>query len=124
MEYLQTHPSNLKKYVPHLMNEYPYDFLDPWFDSYEVDLFYLYLNSLEPFQLRHVWNHTCTRWNDHTHLWNHDKGFKKSKYAKYTITNVHHRITPEELNHRYQELIRQDSFMAIIVMRSLLSRGY
>ena len=116
MEYLPVCPTNLYKYIPFVMEDYTYKKCD-------IHVFYLYLNSLETFQLKNVWNALCDDWSRIKDILSEDRGFKRSNYSKRTLEYMNVRITPDMLNQCLSEFV-QDDLLAIIVMRTLLYHGY
>ena len=60
---LQIDPKNLYKYIPYIIDDYSYDFLDSLQDYIDINVFYLYLNSLEEKKKKNVWNLLCREWN-------------------------------------------------------------
>ena len=44
---LHINPEHLFRYIPFLVNDYLYDFLDDYIDNCNIEVVYLYLNSLE-----------------------------------------------------------------------------
>ena len=123
MEYLPVCPTNLYKYIPFVMEDYAYTFLDDYHTKCDIHVFYLYLNSLEAFQLKNVWNALCDDWSHIKDILSEDRGFKRSNYSKRTLEYMNVRITPDMLNQCLSKFI-QDDFLAIIVMRTLLYHGY
>ena len=107
------------------MEDHAYDFLDDYHKKCDIHVFYLYLNSLESFQLKNVWNLLCDEWTRITKMLSEDRGFKRSKYSKKcSYDYIHRRINPHELNEMLHNFIMNDEFLSIIVMRTLLYHGY
>ena len=123
MEYLPVFPTNLYRYIPFVMEDYAYTFLDDYKHQCDIHVYYLYLNSLEAFQLKNVWNALCDVWSHIKDILSEDRGFKRSNYSKRSPEYINSRITPDVLNQNLSDFI-QDDFLAIIVMRTLLYHGY
>ena len=121
---LQVNPVNLFRYIPYLVNDYPYNFLHDYIDNCHIDVFYLYLNSLEEFQIKNVWNMLCDEWSSIQMSAKDDRGFKRSKYSKHSLNYIHETISPEKLNELFKGFIQKDTLLAIIVMRTILYHGH
>ena len=123
MGYLPVCPTNLYRYIPFVMEDYAYTFLDDYKHQCDIHVYYLYLNSLEAFQLKNVWNALCDDWSHIKDILSEDRGFKRSNYSKRSPEYINSRITPDVLNQNLSDFIKDD-FLAIIVMRTLLYHGY
>ena len=121
---LQVNPENLFRYIPFLVNDYQYDFLEAYRDNCNIEIFYLYLNSLEEFQLKNVWNLLCSEWSSIQTTLKDDLGFKRSKYSKRKIEYIHKNMTHVGLNTRFINFIQKDTLLAIIIMRTILYHGH
>ena len=121
---LHINPEQLFRYIPFLVNDYLYDFLDDYIDNCNIKVVYLYLNSLEEFQLKNIWNSLYHEWGKVKTVAKDDIGFKRSKLSKLTIDYIHHTISPETLNQMLREFIQQNTLLAIIVIRTITQHGY
>ena len=121
---LHINPEHLFRYIPFLVNDYLYDFLDDYIDNCNIEVVYLYLNSLEEFQLKNIWNLLYHEWDKVKTIAKDDIGFKRSKLSKLTIDYIHHTISPETLNQMLREFIQQNTLLAIIVIRTITQHGY
>ena len=121
---LQVNPVHLFRYIPFLVNDYPYNYLGDYKDNCNIDVFYLYLNSLEEFQLKNVWNMLCDEWSSLKDKVKDDRGFKRSKLSKVKIDYIHETIDHKELNRMLYDFIQKDTLLAIIVMRTILYHGH
>ena len=128
MEYLSHSPATLLRYVPFLVNDYPYTFLDhfaPYGPKGSREAFYLYLNSLEDFQLQNIWNALHRDWcalQERAHALPH---FKRSPYSKHpTETHyIHTPFTDQTFDQRLQAFIAGDTLKTLFLMNVLLKHG-
>jgi hypothetical protein len=117
-------PESLFRYIPFLVNEYEYDFADDYKENCNIEMVYLYLNSLEEFQLKNIWNALVDKWGRVKILAKDDRGFKRSKFSKLEIERIHCTISPETLNKCLCEFIQNNVLLAIIAIQSIVAHGY
>ena len=120
---LQIDPKNLYKYIPYIIDDYSYDFLDSLQDYIDINVFYLYLNSLEEHQFKNVWNLLCREWQALKETSQKDLGFKR-KYGKDTYDYIHTKMKPLQINKLLYEFAKTDIIKQVFLMRTILYHGY
>ena len=128
MEYLSHKPRTLPRYIPFVVNDFAFTFLnhmEPYCESKDIQGLYLYLNSLEDFQYKNIWNRIHERW--HILL---DMGiqeiptFKRTPYFKEKKTTYRHSdFTDESFDLYLKEWIQGDMVRSIFVMEQLVCHG-
>lgn len=122
-EYLMINPEALCKYTPFLKNDHKYTFLDHVEPYLGVHSFYCYLNSLEEFQLKNIWNHIHKQWTLFHNNSTSDRGYMRSPYSKKHTSYHHSNIQGETLNSLLRNFIQEDCVISIFVMNALLYHG-
>ena len=64
----------------------------------EISPYTIYLNSIEEFQLKNIWNDVISRWNKMKRELSDNPSFKRSRYSKGDYHQIHRYISETELN--------------------------
>lgn len=120
---LQIDPKHLYKYIPYVVDNYTYDFLDNLESNLDINVFYLYMNSLETHQHKNVWNLLCDEWKKLCHRAHKDRGFNR-KYGKDSYSYIHRDLEPNEINKLLHTFSNKDIIKQLIVLRTILYHGY
>ena len=128
MEYLSHRPHTLQRYIPFTVNDFMFTFLDHmkvYCESNDIQGLYLYLNSLEEFQYKNIWNRVHEQWNLLL-----DRGirdiptFKRTTYYKEPKTQYRHSdFTYETFDLYLKEWIKGDMVRSIFIMEQLICHG-
>jgi hypothetical protein len=120
---LQIDPKHLYKYIPYVVDSYEYTFLNSLKPYLDIDVFYLYMNSLETHQHKNVWNVLCDEWSTLTRRAKDDRGFTR-KYKKDTYEYIHTHLTPTEINTLFHTFTNNDFIKQLVLIRTILFHGY
>ena len=80
------------------IKENNYTCFDTMRDYLDISIFTDYLNSIEVFKLKNIWNHIILRWIQMDHKLKDKLNYKRSKYSKEKYTHIHTTILSEEFN--------------------------
>ena len=120
MNYLKSDPAKLK--IDNKINNYNYDFLDIVKDNFDVLFFNYYLNNLEYYILKNIWNAVVKKWilmgNE---MKTKDESYLQSEYSKQKYNHIHTIIDCEELNLLLTNFIDNDKFKAIFVANCIIN---
>jgi len=126
MEYVQVNVETLSKYIPFVVSEYEFDCLDHMKKYYPIHVIYDYLNSLESFQYKNIWNMYCQAWEKTCNSVKSEsvRGFNRSRYGKVTYDYIHKNMTCEGFNELVKQTLQDDMLLSIIWIRVILSHGH
>ena len=115
MNCLHIDPNTLIRKIDPLRREYDYTFLER-LKSYEIpiNIYYNYLQSIEEFKLKNIWNILVNRWNImNDELINNDMFIKSDYCIKYQMN--HENINDEILNDRFNDFVGEDILKALFL---------
>ena len=126
MNSVQMNVETLSKYIPFVVNEYEFDNLDHMKPYYPIQVIYDYLNSLESFQYKNIWNTYCRVWGGLRDRVKKDsvRGFSRSRYGKIEYEYIHKNMTCEGFNELVKQTLQKDIFLSIIWIRVIVSHGH
>ena len=119
MEHLKIEPEVLKKKITMRIEDYNYTCFDTMDDYLDISIFTDYLNSIEVFKLKNIWNHIILRWIQMDHKLKKKLNYKRSKYSKQKYNHIHATILPEELNHLMTQFINNDHMKGLFVINCI-----
>ena len=85
MEHLRVNPEVLLKRITLQIEDYNYTCFDTMRDYLDISIFTDYLNSIEVFKLKNIWNHIILRWIQMDHKLKNKLNYKRSKYSKQKV---------------------------------------
>ena len=115
MNCLHIDPNTLIRKIDPLRREYDYTFLER-LKSYEIpiNIYYNYLQSIEEFKLKNIWNILVNRWNImNDEVINNDMFIKSDYCIKYQMN--HENINDEILNDRFNDFVGEDILKALFL---------
>ena len=128
MEYLKYSPRCLIRYVPFVVNDYSFtcfDHMKPYCNIKDIRAIYMYLNSLEDFQYKNVWNILHRRWVSLKARSTEDiPTFKRTKYHKVETEFIHKNFTDESFDRHMREFMEKDMVKTIFAMDVIISHGH
>lgn len=112
-------------YIHSLHTTEVYTFLDGCHKKVDCAPIYLYIQSLQEFQLKNVWNYIVTKWIAFQmfHESREDDIYHKSIYSKQRYRRHHTHCNPARLNDLLTDFIKKDSLKEIFVLRALVDHG-
>mgnify|MGYP006135878751 FL=1 len=111
MEYIQLNPVKItKKYKP--VRFYGYNFLDTISHNLSTECFYLFLNHLDEYKLKNVWNSIAIHWIKVNNSMR-SKDYNDSIYSKQKYNHIHVNIGDKKLNECLVDFIDNDPFKAL-----------
>ena len=118
-------PEILLKKVDPAFRTYEYTCFDV-VSSYipEISPYKIYLNSIEEFQLKNIWNDVISRWNKMKRELSDNPSFKRSRYSKGDYHQIHRYISEEELNALFTDFIGQHKVKSIFVLNCIQKHIY
>ena len=119
MEHLRVNPEVLLKRITLQIEDYNYTCFDTMRDYLDISIFTDYLNSIEVFKLKNIWNHIILRWIQMDHKLKNKLNYKRSKYSKQKYNHIHATILPEELNHLMTQFINNDHMKGLFVINCI-----
>jgi len=127
MDSLSYPPRTLKRYIPFVVNDYAFTFLEhmePYCDRRDLQGIYLYLNSLEDFQYKNIWNRIHERWSSLVAqgLQEIPTAFKRSIYYKDMdgTEYIHQVFTDASFDRHLRGFIGNDMLQTIFVMEQII----
>ena len=120
---LQIDPKQLYKYIPYVVDNYEYDFIDTFKSHVDIGVFYLYMNSLESHQHKNIWNLLCDEWSLLSQRAEDDRGFKR-KYGRDSHEYIHRHLTSSEINTLFHTFTNNDFIKTLVLLRTILYHGY
>ena len=122
---LEHEPECLLPYIHSLHSTETYTFLHTLEDNVNTEPIYLYLQSLEDFHLKNVWNAVVIHWRSfQTHYGvAKDSLYRGSLYSKQSYLRRHHECLPGDLNALLTDFIHGDPLKGIFVIRVLIHHG-
>ena len=90
----------------------------------EISPYTMYLNSIEEFQLKNIWNDVISRWNKMKRELTDNHSFKRSRYSKGDYHQIHRYISEEELNTLFTDFIGQHKVKGIFVLNCIQKHIY
>ena len=118
-------PEILLKKVDPAFRTYEYTCFDI-VSSYisEISPYTMYLNSIEEFQLKNIWNDVISRWNKMKRELSDNPSFKRSRYSKGDYHQIHRHISESELNTLFIDFIGQHKVKSIFVLNCIQKHIY
>ena len=83
-----------------------------------------YLNSIEEFQLKNIWNDMISKWNRMKRELSDNLSFKRSRYSKGEYHQIHRYISEEELNTLFTDFIGKHKVKGIFVLNCIQKHIY
>jgi hypothetical protein len=110
------------------VNEYVFSFMDhmgPYCDPREIQRIYLYLNSMEEFQYKNIWNLLHRTWSSLcARAIQEVPTYKRTVYYRSPRTTyIHTDLTDDTFNARLQDFIGTDMLKSLIVMEVVMRHG-
>ena len=99
MNLLTVNPEMLIKKIDPLLRTYEYtcfQMLSPYISR--IHLYTDFLNSIEEFELKNIWNDIISKWNKMKRELINNPAFKRSRYSKGEYHQIHLYINQEYLN--------------------------
>ena len=90
----------------------------------EISPYTMYLNSIEEFQLKNIWNDVISRWNKMKRELSDNPSFKRSRYSKGDNHQIHRYISEEKLNTLFIDFIGQHKVKGIFVLNCIQKHIY
>jgi len=119
MEHLNVNPEILLKRITIQIEDYNYTCFSILKDHLDISIFTDYLNSIEVFKLKNIWNHIILRWIQMDHTLKKKLNYKRSKYSKEKYNHIHTTILSEELNHLMTQFINNDHMKGLFVINCI-----
>jgi hypothetical protein len=122
---LEHAPECLLSYIHSLHTTETYTFLHTLEDNVNTEPIYIYLQSLEDFHLKNVWNAVVTHWKSFQTQYEGSKDtlYRRSLYSKQSYLRRHHECLPGDLDALLTEFIQGDPLKGIFVIRTLIQHG-
>jgi hypothetical protein len=122
---IERNPEVLVSYIHSLHTTESYSFLNGCQDKLDCAPLYIYLQSLQDFQLKNVWNELVSRWVafQRFHDSQNDTIYHKSIYSKQRYRRHHTHCHPARLNDLLTEFIHKDPLKEIFVIRTLVDNA-
>ena len=119
MEHLKIEPEVLKKRITMRIEDYNYTCFDILEKYLDISIFIDYLNSIEEFKLKNIWNHIILRWIQMDHKLKDKLNYKRSKYSKEKYRHIHTSIDGEELDNLLLNFISNDIMKGLFVINCI-----
>ena len=119
MEHLKIEPEVLKKKITMRIEDYNYTCFDILEKYLDISIFIDYLNSMEVFKLKNIWNHIILRWIQMDQKLKDKLNYKRSKYSKEKYTHIHITILPDEFNNLLSNFINNDIMKGLFVINCI-----
>lgn len=120
MNYLVYDINNIQNHINHILRDYNYTFLNFLKEEYEIQLIYDYLQSIEEYKLKNIWNSLVKKWNDMNKQLKDNQKYKKSNYSKININYYHNLINDDLLNEKLISFIKNDKCKGIFIINIIL----
>mgnify|MGYP006124546489 CR=1 FL=1 len=119
MEHLKIEPEVLKKRFTMRIEDYNYTCFDILEDHLDISIFIDYLNSMEVFKLKNIWNHIILRWIQMDQKLKDKLNYKRSKYSKEKYRHIHTTILSDEFNGLLSNFITNDIMKGLFVINCI-----
>jgi len=91
----------------------------------DISAIYVYLNSLEDFQYKNIWNILHRRWVSLKARSTEDiPTFKRTRYHKVETEFIHKNFTDESFDRHMREFMEKDMVKTIFAMDVIISHGH
>lgn len=120
MNYLVYDINNIQNHITHILRDYNYTFLDFLKEDYDIQLIYDYLQSIEEYKLKNIWNYLVKKWNYMNKQLKDNQKYKKSHYSKININYYHTLINDDLLNDKLISFIQKDICNGIFIVNIIL----
>ena len=119
MEHLKIEPEVLKKRITMRIEDYNYTCFDILEKYLDISIFIDYLNSMEVFKLKNIWNHIILRWIQMDQKLKDKLNYKRSKYSKEKYRHIHTTILSDEFNNLLIKFINNDLMKGLFVINCI-----
>jgi len=118
MEYLKKNPEEyINKLPTRIISNY--DCFCILKDYIPTEFYNNYLNSINEYKLKNIWNHIVIRWIKMKNNMVNDKDYLTSIYSKQNYNHIHTMITHKTLNQLLNSFIGSDLFKALFVVNCI-----
>ena len=118
-------PEILLKKVDRLLRNYEYTCFQILSSHiFEMRPYTDYLNSIEEFQLKNIWNDMISKWNRMKRELANNPSFKRSRYSKGDYHQIHKYIAEEELDLLFTDFIGKHKIKGIFVLNCIQKHIY